>query len=145
MLPGYRFNNSALLEQALTHASFFEGRPYPRPPDQQRLEWLGDAVLQGIVSRFLFEHYPDRDSGQLTKLRSARTNNGALTYCFEGMGLGRYVRLGRGVMLTRKICADTLEAVIGAVYLDGGEAAATRLVMHEMYRFLEVGKGDPIT
>jgi len=124
-----------LLERALTHRSFaYENGGLPT---NERLEFLGDSVLGLIVTDTLFREYPDLPEGQLAKLRAAVVNMRALAGVARGLQLGSYVRLGKGEEGTggrdkSSILADTLEAVIGAVYLDKGLPAADALV-HRLF------------
>jgi ribonuclease III len=125
----------ALLERALMHRSFaYENGGLPT---NERLEFLGDSVLGLIVTDTLFRQYPDLPEGQLAKLRAAVVNMRALAGVARGLNLGAYVRLGKGEEGTggrdkSSILADTLEAVIGAVYLDRGMAEADALV-HRLF------------
>ncbi|MCW2615038.1 MAG: ribonuclease [Frankiales bacterium] len=120
-----------LLEQALTHRSYaYENGGLPT---NERLEFLGDAVLGLVVTDALYLTHPDLAEGQLAKLRASVVNTRALAVVARGLELGRWLRLGRGEEVTggrdkNSILADTMEAVIGAVYLDRGIAGATRLV-----------------
>src|SRR5262247_30053 len=124
-----------LLERALTHRSFaYENGGLPT---NERLEFLGDSVLGLIVTDTLFRSHPDLPEGNLAKLRAAVVNSRALAGVARGLRLGCYVRLGKGEESTggrdkSSILADTLEAVIGAVYLDGGMEAADPLV-HRLF------------
>jgi len=124
-----------LLERALTHRSFaYENGGLPT---NERLEFLGDSVLGLIVTDTLFREYPDLPEGQLAKLRAAVVNMRALAGVARGLELGSYVRLGKGEEGTggrdkSSILADTLEAVIGAVYMEGGMAEADALV-HRLF------------
>jgi ribonuclease-3 len=125
----------ALLERALTHRSYaYENGGLPT---NERLEFLGDAVLGVIVTDTLFRGHPDLPEGQLAKLRAAVVNSKALAGVARGLKLGEYIRLGRGEDGTggrdkASILADTLEALIGAVYLDGGLDTASGLV-HRLF------------
>src|SRR5215470_18083752 len=125
----------ALLERALTHRSFaYENGGLPT---NERLEFLGDAVLGLVVTDALFRGYPDLPEGQLAKLRAAVVNQRALAGVARGLHLGDYVRLGRGEEGTggrdkSSILADTLEAVIGAVYIECGLTEASALV-HRLF------------
>jgi ribonuclease-3 len=127
--------SAALLERALMHRSFaYENGGLPT---NERLEFLGDSVLGLIVTDTLFRQHPDRPEGQLAKLRAAVVNMRALADVARGLDLGAYVRLGKGEEGTggrdkSSILADTLEAVIGAVYLDQGLQAADALV-HRLF------------
>ncbi|HEY7323643.1 MAG TPA: ribonuclease III [Streptosporangiaceae bacterium] len=124
-----------LLDRALMHRSYaYENGGLPT---NERLEFLGDSVLGLIVTDTLFRSYPDLPEGQLAKLRAAVVNMRALAGVARGLGLGAYVRLGKGEEGTggrdkSSILADTLEAVIGAVYLDEGLALADELV-HRLF------------
>jgi ribonuclease III len=124
-----------LLERALMHRSFaYENGGLPT---NERLEFLGDSVLGLIVTDTLFQQYPDLPEGQLAKLRAAVVNMRALAEVARGLRLGAYVRLGKGEEGTggrdkSSILADTLEAVIGAVYVDQGLPAADGLV-HRLF------------
>jgi len=124
-----------LLERALMHRSFaYENGGLPT---NERLEFLGDSVLGLIVTDTLFRQYPELPEGQLAKLRAAVVNMRALAGVARTLDLGAYIRLGKGEEGTggrdkSSILADTLEAVIGAVYLDQGLAAADALV-HRLF------------
>ena len=123
------------LERALTHRSYaYENA---NPPTNERLEFLGDSVLGLVVTDTLFRGYPNLPEGQLAKLRAAVVQMGALAEVARELDLGSYVRLGRGEQVTggrnkSSILADTLEAVIGAVYIDCGLAEASALV-HRLF------------
>jgi ribonuclease III len=123
------------LERALTHRSY--AYEHDNPPTNERLEFLGDSVLGLVVTDSLFRGYPNLPEGQLAKLRAAVVQMGALAEVARGLHLGAYVRLGRGEQVTGgrdkpSILADTLEAVIGAVYIDCGLAEASALV-HRLF------------
>ncbi len=124
-----------LLDRALMHRSFaYENGGLPT---NERLEFLGDSVLGLIVTDTLFRDHPDLPEGNLAKLRAAVVNSRALAGVARGLKLGCYIRLGKGEEGTggrdkSSILADTLEAIIGAVYLDGGMAAADALV-HRLF------------
>ena len=123
------------LERALTHRSYaYENGGLPT---NERLEFLGDSVLGLVVTDTLFRGYPKMPEGQLAKLRAAVVQMGALADVARELSLGSYIRLGRGEEVTggrnkSSILADTLEAVIGAVYIDCGLAAASDLV-HRLF------------
>ena len=124
-----------LLERALTHRSYaYENGGLPT---NERLEFLGDSVLGVVVTDTLFRGYPNLPEGQLAKLRAAVVNMAALAEVARGLDLGAYVRLGRGEEGTggrdkASILADTLEAVIGAVYIDCGLESASGL-LHRLF------------
>ncbi len=125
----------ASLERALTHRSYaYEN---DNPPTNERLEFLGDSVLGLVVTDTLFRRYPNMPEGQLAKLRAAVVQMRALAEVARELSLGSYVRLGRGEEGTggrnkASILADTLEAVIGAVYIDCGLDEASALV-HRLF------------
>ena len=125
------FDDPQLLDRALTHRSwaFENGSAEPN----ERLEFLGDAVLALVVTDEVYHAHPEEQEGRLAKVRSAAVKTGSLATVARGLGLGRYVKLGRGEAASGgrdkdSILADTLEAVIGAVYLDRGFATAYDLV-----------------
>src|SRR5450631_4686729 len=125
----------AVLERALTHRSYaYENGGLPT---NERLEFLGDSVLGVIITETLYRLYPDLPEGQLAKLRAAVVNMRALADVARALGLGAFIRLGRGEESTggrdkSSILADGLEALIGAVYVDGGLSLATELV-HRLF------------
>lgn len=128
---GYRFRKRSRLHQALTHSSYTHENE-DAGEDNQRLEFLGDAVLGAAAATHLYATRPDLDEGAMTKLRSRLTNTRTLAVVATGLGLGRFIRLGRGEtasggQLRDSILADSLEAVLGAIYLDGGMRAITRV------------------
>lgn len=127
----YRFHDGKLLRQALTHSSYANELRINRYEDYERLEFLGDAVLELVSSDFLFREQRGMPEGQLTKLRASMVCEPALAYCAREFSLERYILLGRGEEATGgrgrdSIISDVMEALIGAIYLDGGleEAAA---------------------
>ncbi len=129
---GYTFHNVSLLEKALTHSSFAnEGHSHTE--HYERLEFLGDSVLGFITARYLYEK--DRGpEGELTKLRAAVVCEKALCSYSKQLGLGQYMRLGRGEMHSGgterpSILADMYEAVLAAIYLDGGMEPAEKFVL----------------
>jgi len=138
----YKFRNSLLLAEALTHPSLAYESQKPHF-DNQRLEFLGDAVLQLIVTAELFKRFPEFTEGRLTKLRSRVVSRRALARFALAIQLGDYMLLGKGEEATggrRRIStlADALEALIGAIYLDAGLTAASELVL----RLFEAEIGD---
>lgn len=125
---GYRFRDPALLEQALTH------RSADRRRNNERLEFLGDALLSQIVSGWLFEHFPDASEGQLTRMRASLVKGATLAEVARELSLGNSLHLGGGELKSggsrrESILADALEAVIGAIMLDGGEEPCRRVVL----------------
>lgn len=131
---GYEFIHSGLLLQALTHSSYANERRMRKHSDNERLEFLGDAVLEIIASEFLYHHFPDLPEGELTKMRASLVCEQTLAACTKELDLGSYLLLGRGEQQTggrqrHSILSDALEALIGAIYLDGGFASAKEFVM----------------
>ena len=131
---GYEFNNINLLRQALTHSSYANEKHMKKLSDNERLEFLGDAVLEVVSSEFLYQNYTDVPEGELTKLRAGIGCEPTLALCTKEMDLGRYIYLGKGEDHTggrkrKSILSDALEAVIGAIYLDGGFANAKEFVL----------------
>jgi len=131
---GYVFNNKALLKQALTHSSYANEQKIRKNGDYERLEFLGDAVLELISSEFLFKEHPDMPEGKLTKLRSSLVCEPALAQCAKEIDLGSYMLLGKGEESTggryrESITSDAMEALIGALYLDGGFQIAREFIL----------------
>lgn len=131
---GYTFKNRYLLEQALTHSSYANEKHMKKHSDNERLEFLGDAVLEIVSSEFLFINYPQKPEGELTKLRASIVCEPTLALCTKPLDLGKYLRLGKGEDHTggrkrKSILSDALEAVIGAIYLDGGFTNAKEFVL----------------
>ena len=131
---GYQFKDEQLLRQALTHSSYANEKHLKKLSDNERLEFLGDAVLELTSSEFLFMHYPKLTEGQLTKLRASIVCEPTLAQCTEEIGLGDYLFLGKGEDHTggrtrKSVLSDAMEAVIGAIYLDGGFANAKEFVL----------------
>ena len=134
---GYRFQNTDLLKQALTHSSFANEQKINKLKDYERLEFLGDAVLELVSSEFLFRENPQMPEGQLTKLRASMVCEPALASCAKDIDLGSYILLGRGEEYTggryrSSITSDVMEAIIGAIFLDGGIENAKK----HIYRFI---------
>ena len=131
---GYEFKQAGLLQQALTHSSYANEKRMKRHSDNERLEFLGDAVLEIVASEYLYNNFPQMPEGELTKLRASLVCEPTLAYCTKELHLGDYLLLGRGEDRTggRKrssILSDALEAVIGAIYLDGGFASAKEFIL----------------
>jgi ribonuclease III len=130
---GYKFRNGLLLAEALTHPSLGH-ETQQRHFDNQRLEFLGDAVLQVVISEYLFQYFGNAPEGQLTKLRSRLVSRETLKTYAAGLDLGRHLMVGRGEHASggrerTSTLADALEALIGAVYLDGGLEAARKFIL----------------
>jgi ribonuclease-3 len=132
---GYKFTDPALCQTALTHKSWINETHEGNRGDNERLEFLGDAVLALVVSDLLMKHFPGHPEGELSKTRAALVNEGGLARVAESLALGQWIFLGRGEEQAggrqkRSILSDALEALIGAVYLDGGFGAAYQVAEH---------------
>lgn len=138
----YKFNDSTLLKRALTHTSYANEHRKMNIKHNERLEFLGDAVLELISSEFLFEKYPDKPEGELTKLRASMVCEPTLALCAKDWNMGKYLLLGKGEEANggRKrdsIVSDAVEALIGAIYLDGGIANAKDFVHNYILKDIE--------
>ena len=146
---GYTFRNPQLLEQALTHSSFAnEGKKHGH--NHERLEFLGDSVLSVIVARHLFLTYKDLPEGELTKLRASLVCEKALDVFAGQIELGKYLRLGKGEEMTGgrerpSILADAFEALLAAIYIDGGYEAAQTFVLGFIPRNLDVRRKNKLS
>ena len=134
---GYHFSNQMLLRQAVTHSSFTNEQKINKYGHYERLEFLGDAVLELISSDFLYHTYPNEPEGKLTKMRASIVCEPALAFCAKDIELGSFLLLGKGEESTggrerESIVSDVMEAVIGAIYLDGGIEPAKEFI----YRFI---------
>ena len=130
---GYRFRSGALLAEALRHSSYANEHRGAESVSNERLEFLGDSVLGFVTAEYLFARHPDSPEGELTRIRAALVCEESLHEVAQKLELGRYLKLGNGEEAgggrTRpSILADATEAVIAAVYLDGGLAAASSLI-----------------
>jgi ribonuclease III len=129
----YRFSNPSFLEEALRHSSYVNELPEDNVRDNERLEFLGDAVLSLVVGHLLMNRYPRMKEGDLSRMRAGLVNEQELAAIARGMNLGSYVQLGKGEIQNNgrdksSILADTLEAVAAAVYLDGGFVAVFEIL-----------------
>jgi ribonuclease-3 len=139
---GVPFHDAALRELALTHRSYAFERGLAT--NNERLEFLGDSVLGLVVTDLAFRMYPERSEGELAKLRSAIVNMQALADVARGLGIGELILLGKGEEQSggydkASILADALEAIFGAVYLDGGLDVARELIERLFRPLLEAG------
>jgi len=130
---GHAFRDAGLLARALVHRSAPNERPEACPASNERLEFLGDAVLDLVVADMLYRRFPDAAEGELTRYKAALVSELALAEVARDIGLGRHLVLGRGEEETGgrdkpSILSDALEAVLGAVYLDAGTAAVEAIV-----------------
>jgi ribonuclease-3 len=137
---GIHFRDPALLLEAVTHSSFANESPHLSPRDNERLEYLGDAVLQLITAEYLYKHHPGATEGELTQTRSAMVNTNTLADLAEQLDLGSYLYLGKGIAKgggrnLKSLLANAFEAVLGAVFLDAGYDAAYHYYLNR-YRAL---------
>ena len=131
---GYQFQNEGLFRQAMTHSSYVNEHRMDKLQCNERLEFLGDAVLELVTSHFLYQEYPKKPEGEMTKLRSSLVCEPTLAYCAGEIELGEYLLLGKGEEATggrgrNSVVSDALEALIGAIYLDGGFASAKEFIL----------------
>ncbi len=145
---GYRFQDESRLRLALSHRSFVNSRKAgEKPESNERLEFLGDSVLSIVVTEFLYHQHPDKEEGWMSKMKSLVVSAKVLGLCAEQWRLGEFVLLSRseeksGGRKRLSILADAYEAVVGAVYLDGGLEAARKLIHDSLMRILYDVLGD---
>jgi ribonuclease-3 len=147
---GVTFRDPALLHRALTHASYLNENPHCGWGDNQRLEFLGDAVVDFIAAEYLIQHFPDWQEGQLTAMRAEFVRSETLAAFAEEIGLGDHLLLGRGEEAgggrTRSaMLGDALEALLGALYLDQGLRTVRQFILPFLQRHLDSsGSGTPL-
>ena len=134
---GYSFQDKDMLLLALTHSSYANEHKNNKKSNNERLEFLGDAVLELTISDYLYHQYPDQDEGKLTKLRSSLVCEYTLSICARDISLGKYLLLSKGEDSTGgrerdSILSDAFEAVIGAIYLDGGMDKAVAFIQQNL-------------
>ena len=139
---GYKFKNFQLLTKAMLHSSYANEKHLPKYECNERLEFLGDAVLELTSSEFLFYENQKMPEGELTKTRASMVCEPALAFCAQDIQLGDYLLLGKGEDATggRKrasITSDAMEALIGAIYIDGGFASAKEFIHKFILKDLE--------
>jgi ribonuclease-3 len=141
-LLGYGFKDPMLLSQALTHRSFVNEHERNNLRNNESLEFLGDAVLGFLISSRIFQHYPEMTEGELSKIKAYLVSAANLVRLAEGIHVGDFIRLSRGEEKTggrtkRAIIVDAYEAIIGAIYLDGGVDAASAFVGRQIDAFMQ--------
>lgn len=139
---GYRFKSKERLTTALTHPSYRNEKGHERCSDNQRLEFLGDAVVGLLAADHLYTHARDMNEGEMTKFRSTITNRSGLARVGTAWGIGEKLRLGRGEAqsggaVKESNLADAVEAILGAVYVDGGLKAAAKVFARHFVPRLE--------
>ena len=147
----YKFNNIEILQKSLTHSSYSnEDKTYSKV-NNERLEFLGDAVLSISVSRYIFDEFPDYPEGDLTKLRAQVVCEDTLSLVAGNLNLGKYLLLGKGEEASggrerSSILADSVESVIAAIYLDGGYKQAEKFVLENLTKYIKLAvKGKIVT
>lgn len=139
---GVYFNNKNLLKQAFTHRSYLNENPSLALEDNERLEFLGDAVLEMAVTDRLYHKYPEKTEGDMTALRAAVVNANTLSEIAGNLAMGKFMLLSKGEAKSagkakQYILANALEALIGALYLDGGYAAAFSFLEKNIFPKIE--------
>lgn len=133
---GYKFNDESLLQNALTHSSYINESKKQKLHSNERLEFLGDSVLELVISEYLYKNNPDLSEGELTKLRASIVCEPSIANAAREIGLGRELFMGRGESSVGRdkdsILCDAYEALIGAVYLDGGYDAARDFIIRKL-------------
>lgn len=147
----YKFNTIEILEKSLTHSSYSnEDKSYTKV-NNERLEFLGDAVLSIAVSRYIFDKYPDYPEGELTKLRSQVVCEDTLSLVAANLNVGSFLLLGKGEESSggrerKSILADAVEAIIAAIYMDGGYKEAENFVLTNITKYIQLAvKGKIIS
>lgn len=139
---GYSFKNKELLKKAMTHSSYTNEKHIAKIDCNERLEFLGDAVLEIVSSEFLYHEYPDLPEGNLTRKRASMVCESSLAISAREMDLGSFLLLGKGEDMTggrerESVTSDAVEALIGAIYLDGGIASAKEFIMAHVLNDIE--------
>ena len=145
---GYHFRDGRLLETALTHSSYANERHAADIVSYERLEFLGDSILGLTTAEFLYAHRPALPEGRMTRLRAELVCESSLHKTALSLGLGEFMRLGRGEELTggrerASILADMVESIIAAIYLDGGMDEAKHFIMTHVLSDAEIGEDHP--
>jgi len=147
----YKFNNIEILEKSLTHSSYSNEDKFYTKVNNERLEFLGDAVLSIVVSKFIFNKYPEYPEGELTKLRSQVVCEDTLSIVALNLNIGQYLLLGKGEETSggrdrKSILADAVEAIIAAIYIDGGYLEAENFVLVNLSKYIQLAvKGKIIS
>jgi ribonuclease-3 len=144
---GYRFKSLDLLNQGLRHKSFVHENVDAQGKDNERLEFLGDAVLDLVIGHLIMDRYPDYPEGSLSRLRAAVVNETRLAQIARDLSLGEYLLLGKGEQMTRgreksSILSSTLEALLATIYLDGGYKKAFKAITQLFSSTLEVAEKE---
>lgn len=139
---GIKFKDANLLQQAFTHRSYLNEHPKQRIEHNERLEFLGDAVLELVVTNYLFNRFPEKPEGDMTAYRAALVNTVMLSDVALGLGFNDFLLLSRGEAkdigkARQYILANTYEAVIGAIFIDQGYAVAEKFITESLFPRLE--------
>lgn len=139
---GYEFRDKALIVQALTHSSYANEKKMKKEMSNERLEFLGDAVLELVSSEAIYRDHADMTEGDMTKLRASFVCEPTLALCARDIRLSEFLLLGKGEIITGgrerdSILSDAFEAVIGAVYLDGGFANAKEFIVNHVLKDID--------
>jgi ribonuclease-3 len=147
-VAGYTFRDKGNLMLALTHSSYANEKRNEGLSSNERLEFLGDAVLNVVTSEYIYKHFPALPEGEMTKLRASIVCEGSLLKCAAKINLGKHILLGRGEEITGgrsriSILSDAFEALIGAIYLDGGLKEASAFIHRNMSElFSDAGSSE---
>lgn len=139
----YKFNNIEILEKSLTHSSYSNEDKSYNKVNNERLEFLGDAVLSITVSRYIFDKFPEYPEGDLTKLRSQVVCEDTLSLVATNLNVGKFLLLGKGEEASggrerKSILADATEAIIAAIYIDGGYKKAEAFVLDNITKYIQL-------
>ncbi|MBP1925476.1 ribonuclease-3 [Sedimentibacter acidaminivorans] len=150
-IVNYKFKNIEILEKSLTHSSYSNEDKFYTKVNNERLEFLGDAVLSIVVSRFIFDQFPEYPEGELTKLRSQVVCEDTLSIVATNLNVGEFLLLGKGEESSggrerKSILADAVEAIIAAIYIDGGYKEAQEFVLENITQYIQIAvKGKIIS
>lgn len=141
----YKFNKTSYLQQALTHSSYANEKKLGKLASNERIEFLGDAVLELVTSKFLYANYESYSEGELTRLRASLVCEYTLAKCAKEIGLGEFLLLSKGEEATDgrqrdSVLSDAFEAIIGAIYLDGGYESADNFIVKYLLTDIESKK-----
>jgi len=146
----YNFKNIDILEKSLTHSSYSNEDKFYTKVNNERLEFLGDAVLSIVVSRFIFDQFSEYPEGELTKLRSQVVCEDTLSIVAANLNVGNFLLLGKGEETSggrerKSILADAVEAIIAAIYIDGGYKEAEKFVLENLTKYIQLAVKGKIT
>ncbi len=141
-ITGHKFSNSTFLAQAFTHSSAVDNRLL----SNERLEFLGDAILGMVICQILFERFPDYLEGDLTKIKSMLVSRETCAQVTNGLGLQQFLKVGKGMVsskaLSGSLAAGLLEAIIAAICIDGGHVAAKNFIIRTFSAFIEQASAE---